>query len=561
MSPHGRGRERGADDYLRAQHRIALLFDAMGRAPSGAEGRAELAARVLRVVARQAPARHELERLRRKLAESGFAFTLPEVFDLIAGDLPGWCPWLDVPGTTRQAGHSAGSALARLVTQGEGQHEKNKRFAELARAAARQVARGSIGRAASVLAEADRLTAEAVVNQEGVQAARAGGLDGQDLEIFRPFIGTRYARESLRRVLGFFRALRPITLLQTLAREPRRDRRHLILGLLEGHGLPSRREALDLLRSQFEDIMSEEEAYVRRNLIYLLRRVPRLDETGLEEEVAILSRHAATHQPNLVVKEAIAALGQLPGRRAERVLIKLREDLGKEVGKVSLSESQDDLRTYLDRVDAALSRRETGAPGGPRATGPVPATAAENGPLPDDGLPGLLFELSQAGASGILMVEDRARAPVATLALSGGRLFSARGGELTGIDALYAALEMFPGGTFAWRPQPGPRHASRDENESLALDELVREGLRRRDELSLFRDVVADRAVFRGCTAAPKNYDDEKDGLLTRDAWAAATGGVSALDCEKRTAADPYRVRRLYVHWLDESALEETAGG
>jgi len=557
---HGRATERGADDYLRAQHRIAMLFEALGRAPVDGEARGALAARALRVVARHAPARQELERHRRKLSEAGFALTLPEIFDLVADAQPGWCPWMEVYGVVRRSGHAAGAALSRLVSEADGQHEKSKRFAELARAAARQITRGSIGRAAAVLVEADRLTTEAVVTPDGVQAARAGGLEGQDLEIFRPFIGARYAREPLRRVLSFFRALRPITLLQSLAREPRRDRRHLILGLLEGHGLPTRREALDLLRSDFQDVMSEEEGYVRRNLIYLLRRVPRLDETGLDEEISILARHAAVHQPGLVVKEAIAALGQIPGRRAERVLVKLRDELEKEVGKVWYPGFQEEMRTYLDRIEAALARRDTGPSGGLRATGAPPATGAENGALPDDALPGLFFELSQAAASGILMIEDRSRVPLATYALLEGKLLSARAGELTGADAVYSLLETFPGGTYAWRPQAGPRESSRGEPDPIGLDELVREGLWRCDELALCRDLVPDLATFRGSLAVPKPFTDEKDGLLTRDVWAAASTGVPPLACEKQTPSDPYRVRRLYAHWVDEGALEGGLG-
>ncbi len=555
MDPTTTGaRGHGADEYLRAQHRIALLFDALGRAQGRAEP--EFPARVMRVVARHATARPELERHGKKLADAGSPFALPEVFDLVADRLPGWCPWLEGPGAPQGGPYSASSALRRLVTQGEGQTEKGKRFAELARAAARQAARGSIGKAASVVSEAERLIGEAAAPSEGIEAARVGGFD-QDLEIFRPFAGARYAREPLKLVLGFFRALRPIALLQAMAEEPRRERRHLILALLEVHGPATRREALDLLRSEPESEvgMSEEEAYVRRNLIYLLRRVPRLDDVGLDEEVAILTRHTAVDHPSLVVKEAIGALGQLPGRRAERALSTLKESLDRMVGRPTPAGASEDLRVYLDRVAAALARRETGSP--IRPTSPVRSSGPEGSRLPEDGLPSLLYELAETAASGALSFEDASHARLANLGVQEGRMVSARTGRVAGADAVYALLETFQGGTYTWNPRSAAGDGPRPDGEPLELASLVREGLRRRDELDLARDLVPDAAVFRARVASPRPCPGETDGLLTRDVWAAASSGRAARDAESATAVDPYRVRRLFLHWLDEGVLEE----
>src|SRR5262249_10554675 len=103
MDPEKRAQGHQADEYLRAQRRIALLFDRLGRAAAGATGGAPagLSSRILRVLLRSAAARHDFERQHKRLTDGGRPEGLSELFDLAASELPGWCPWLEDRGAAK----------------------------------------------------------------------------------------------------------------------------------------------------------------------------------------------------------------------------------------------------------------------------------------------------------------------------------------------------------------------------------------------------------------------------------------------------------------------------
>ena len=550
MDSEKRG-EGQADEYHRAQRRIALLFDRLGPAAKGAPGSAspELSSRSLRVLLRHAAARHDFERQRKRLTDGGPPLKLAELFDLAASELPGWCAWLEDHDTPPPSVHSARAALARLVTHGQGPAERTERFGELAGAAARLLALGFVGQAACAVVEAERLIGDAAAPPEAVEAARQNSF-GFDIELLRGFLGTAHARICLKRTVRFFRALQPVALLQALALEPKRERRHLLIDLLELHGQSARTEALDLLRSELRGAMTSEEAYVRRNLIFLLRRVPRPGEDGLDEEVAIVSRHAAPHLPSVVVKEAIGALAQLPGRRAEQALLDIRERLDAEADMAAA----EDLASYRERLSSALERRETATK---RRRPAATSSGHDTTRLAADLLPALLFELTESESSGSLLLEDRDHAEAGLVTLAGGQLSAAQTGALTGVDALWALLETYEGGTAVWQARPKLRSTPLFET-ARPMRELVLEGLRRRDERQLARSIVPDAARYVVRAPVPRPHPEESDGLLTRDVWAAAVAGQTPLDCERAVSTDPFRVRRLYLHWVEEGALEES---
>jgi hypothetical protein len=554
----------GPDEYLRGQKRIALLFAVRSRAlaeePPGAPD--EVSVRVIRAVARLAPTRHDFERHRKRLADSGRPFEVPELFRLVSAELPGWCPWLDDghDPDSPAASRSALAALGRLVTNGQTAAERGERFLELALTAASLVAGGSLGRAASAVAEGERLIGAAAVPSEAVASARAGAFDGYQPEVLQPFLAGPGHRASLVRVLRFFRSLQPIALLQELAVEVKRDRRHLVLALLEAQGNAARLEAMELLRADPDADMGDDEAFVRRNLIYLLRRLPRPESEGADEAIALLSRHAAPAFLPALVKEAIGAIGQYPGRRAEQALAAVKQRMQAAApGGAGGRPRPDDLRVYLDRIASALARRETlprPAPGSP--TGPA---APQTFRLPEDGLPGLLHELTESAASGSLSLEDSGSSGSATLTLGGGRLAAARAGTLRGADAIFQLLETFAGGGATWLPYGPSRGTPLFEADALAMGPIVLEGLRRRDERVLAKAFAPDGAVFTATSAAPKSHPDEKDGLLTRDVWAAASAGRTPLAIENSLPVEAFRVRRLLLHWIEEGALTEVFGG
>src|SRR5439155_4011103 len=114
-----------------------------------------------------------------------------------------------------------------------------------------------------------------------------------------------------------------------LLRELKRERRRLLLLLLEVHGAPAREAALDRLQPAFGQAVGDEKWYFRRNLLYLLRKIPGRSAATAEEDVDIAVRHAVLKFPAPLVKEAIANLAQLKHEKAEKTLITLLEDLQK----------------------------------------------------------------------------------------------------------------------------------------------------------------------------------------------------------------------------------------
>ena len=115
---------------------------------------------------------------------------------------------------------------------------------------------------------------------------------------------------SLRKLLGFFTALSPAGLLDQLGREDKRERRRLLLALLEAHGPAAREAAFEALAAPFREV-AVEEWYLRRNCLYLLRKIPRPAEAPLEAEVEVTVRHAELRLPPLLLREAVANLGTL----------------------------------------------------------------------------------------------------------------------------------------------------------------------------------------------------------------------------------------------------------
>ena len=132
-----------------------------------------------------------------------------------------------------------------------------------------------------------------------------------------------------------------------------------MLLLLEVHGTPAREAAFERLSHSLGPAVGEEEWFFRRNLLYLLRRVPRAPESApLDVEVDLVLQHARMGLPLVVVKEAVAALGPLKDERTEIGLAQLMADLEGLLVKPGDAPPYDakELRILLDRVAATLAR-------------------------------------------------------------------------------------------------------------------------------------------------------------------------------------------------------------
>jgi hypothetical protein len=364
-------------EEVRGLRRFSLLLLRIAREMSAddpAEPRAPgVLAHALAAAARTSRSPEEFEQNLEKLREVGLGGETADMFRTLGNNLPGWIPPEPRPeaasagaggeaggaGTDAPAPSESGpvAAMHRIVAQPEDPGEVARRFNAMVKSALEQFNAGALPQAVTVLALAERIVAEKRVDAATVEAVKHMGDEAIDFDRVRKYAEVQRFHGMLRRVLAFFTATSPKGLLAELLREPKRERRRLILQLLEVHGTPTREEALERLRSPFGQGEGDEKWYFRRNLLYLLRRIPPARDDSLEEDVDRAVRHAVVRFPASLVKEAVANLGQLKHERAESALLSLLETLERMlIRPAGAAYDPREARLLLDRVVAALAR-------------------------------------------------------------------------------------------------------------------------------------------------------------------------------------------------------------
>ena len=206
---------------------------------------------------------------------------------------------------------------------------------------------------------AEQLVAEQKVKPVFVEPLRKGGHEYLDATRLRKLAERPDARASLRTILDFFLSLQPDGLLRDLNGEPNRDRRHELLGLLEVHGPPARAKALELLRASVEE-GANPDPYFQMNLVYLLRVIPRPEDSTVEDEVGLVMQSTGRSSPPPLVKQVIGYLAATRHEKTERALITyLRVFESMLIQPDTAVYSQVDIEVLLDRVCAALARYGT----------------------------------------------------------------------------------------------------------------------------------------------------------------------------------------------------------
>lgn len=355
-------------EELQLLRRFSLLLERFeagqgGVEPSEAGKTSDLLTQTLAMAARTSRTSSEFERNLEKL---GLQMETADVFRTLAAGLPGWPP--PAPAAAGAPAESSDAkvpdsaplaAMHRIVIQPEEPGEVARRFNEMVKTACGRFNEGALPQAATMLELAERIVRERRVDATIVDVVRQKGDEALDAECMRRYADNPRQHALLKRVLIFFEATRPKGLLAELLREMKRERRKLILQLLEVHGAPAREEALARLQAPFGKAEGDEKWYFRRNLLYLLRRIPAPAHGGLpaEEDVDTSVRHAVLKFPAPLVKEAVANLGQLRHERAESTLIGLLEDLERMLAKpAGAPYDPREARLLLDRVVSALAR-------------------------------------------------------------------------------------------------------------------------------------------------------------------------------------------------------------
>ncbi|MGV8039655.1 MAG: DUF4388 domain-containing protein [Thermoanaerobaculaceae bacterium] len=621
---------------------------------------ADRLARVLSEAAGEAQSTEEFRSTLGALRGHGIETRLDQVIQLLSRALPAWAPQPASDHGAAVLPSAPAQAIQRLVALEKDPAEVARRFGELVQAGVDLFNQGELGRAAAIFDLAERVVTEQRADATTVAAVRSREVERLDTTRLRTSSEDPSAFSGLRRVLRFFPTLQPPALLDALRTEERRERRRLLLTLLEAHGAEVRELALSQLTDSVETF-GDTDPYFQRNLLYLLRRIPRPEGGLVEQEVALLARLSEPGRPLALVKEAVASLGMQRHERAEQTLIqRVREIEHLLAHPASSPHPTADLVSLLDRVVYALSR--LGTPAAIRAvvehglrsipvlgdtagrlaylagldlsadrealgrvlkalSGALPqrifglvlprsassavammealagtpapevraaledvasrfggrdvaevaarvlAGLSHPAPTPSQpppqmsgdlellGLPGLLQNLAQSRAWGVLTLRDAAGRQVATVSWQNGLVAEMACGELSGEAAFYQLIERPAAGTFVF---VGERNEDAGHARSVSgrdVVPLLLEAMRRYDELQRDSDLVPDGATFRAAGHKPTAAGHEHDTSLVQATWLAAISGASALECEAGAGCDAYRVRRLLAHWVEEGAL------
>ena len=246
--------------------------------------------------------------------------------------------------------------MRRIVTLPDNPEEIGRRFSEMVSAAVEQLNQGSLARASRMLDAAEKIVYEKHVDVATVENVRRRGQETLDLERIRSLGEDARNHEALGRILSFFPGFSPNRLIEELHGEEKRERRRMLLSLLEIHGGEARARALTLLdESRTGDPATD--WHFKRNLLYLIRRIPRAtpEPTDTELDVLVALSHPALPPP--LVKEAIASLGTARHEKAEAALVTIVQGLEAMLArKVDAPFDEAELQPLLDRAVSALAR-------------------------------------------------------------------------------------------------------------------------------------------------------------------------------------------------------------
>ena len=326
---------------------------------ASAERRDVLLSQILSVAAMAARTDAELHQALDRLRTLGVDVPTSELFRTLGRSVPQWpvsAPSTPIEQAISNAKGAPTAAMRRIVTLPDNPEEVGRRFNEMVSAAVEQLNQGSLARASRMLEVAEKIVSENHVEPVTVESVRRRAQEVVDLEHVRSLGEDARSHEALGRILAFFPAFTPARLIEELRNEQKRDRRRLLLSLLEIHGAEARRTAIDLLDSAGKGDAARD-WHFKRNLLFLVRRIPRDTEEPTELEVGVLVGLADPTLPPPLVKEVIANLGNAHHPKAEAALVTLVQGLeGMLLKKIGAPFDEAELQPLLDRAVSALAR-------------------------------------------------------------------------------------------------------------------------------------------------------------------------------------------------------------
>lgn len=308
--------------------------------------------------ARTANESTELKKTLEHLRQLGIQAGPDDVFRALGRSMPGWT----LPGKPDNPVPENSNLLAmhRLISKAPDPAESSNQFRHLIKAAVERFNEGSLPQAAAMFDLASKIMNAKEVDPKAVELVVNKGHDNLDEEKMRKYTETPDQHFLLRKVLNFFPALGAQGLMEAIYDCPKRDRRKLFLVLLEIHGEAARKACLEYLRKPMEGNAPEIEIWYRRNLIYLLRRIPASEGEPLEETVNTVLPYIERNLIPMIVKETLAYLPLLRHEKVELALKEMLQELESMIAKpeTALYERKE-IQQLLDRVVSCLCRLGT----------------------------------------------------------------------------------------------------------------------------------------------------------------------------------------------------------
>src|SRR5262245_44553631 len=255
-------------------------------------------------------------------------------------------------------------AMRKMVTLAETPQEWAHRFNDLVQVAIEQFNEGSLARAATMLDLAEGMLAGKERHMDVVQAIRRRAHEAIKEDQLRKYAERPEDRSVLLRFMNFFAAVKVDGLLRQLHEEKKRERRWLLLLLLEIHGASARAAAFQELEAFLRGEKTEPQGFHQRNLINLLRRIPAGEAGHSETELEVLARLSKLDRPMIVTREAVRTLGPIRHSTAERALLsRLLEFEGTALRQMPAAAdgTPNPILDLLDNVCAALALQKTPA--------------------------------------------------------------------------------------------------------------------------------------------------------------------------------------------------------
>jgi hypothetical protein len=353
------GPARPGDPHPAGSRRLTLILDRLDASAGEPDRRlAALVKEALLTATLAAESVPELARTLRDLRQRGLIADTEELVRALVQALPPW----PLPDLTAR-GAPAVAALERVVSLAPDAQEALRRVQALVAAGAAAFNSGALDRTEVVFALVERLVDRRLVRADALEPLRASGHERLDLDRLGRLLEGEDRREIPRALLRFFHVFDPNALLEKLHREPLRQRRGVLLALLEAHGQDGRQAVFERLSRRPDEL---QDLFLLRNLVHLLRRIPGAERRWTEEhELARVVRLLVPEHPPFLVREVLAYLADRRHPVAEQVLCRFLATLEDQLLALPAGEDRGERQqwlVYLDETCAALARlRTTGA--------------------------------------------------------------------------------------------------------------------------------------------------------------------------------------------------------